>query len=77
MMNMINILNELKSCPFCGGNNNDIKEGSKIWLGTKWSDPISYSIYHWCETSVGEISNFIQIKAKTIEKMIEIWNTRY
>lgn len=70
------ILPQLKPCPFCGRGEFQIRDNGQIWLGTRYSDPLSISIYHWCNESPGINQPPIERKGKTLEQAIERWNER-
>lgn len=70
------ILSQLKSCPLCGGGEFQIRENGRIWIGTRYSDHVSVSIYHWCNESPGIQQPLIERKGKTLEQAIERWNQR-
>jgi hypothetical protein len=63
----------LKNCPFCGGNNTEIRENGNGFMRT---EVISASILHWCEKVTGEPSTFIEIKGRNRQSAISIWNSR-
>jgi hypothetical protein len=69
---------KLKACPFCGEGTIELIENGKIWLGTKYGNPLSYSIRHWCTpTPTGIQQNFIERRGKTEQEAINNWNRRY
>ncbi len=43
----------LKPCPFCGAGETQIRENGRMWTGSKYGDPASVSVMHWCEPGKG------------------------
>lgn len=68
---------ELKPCPFCGGTEFEFRENGKFWLGTRYSEPVSLSLQHWCVRTPGQPSNYIERKGKTEQDLIDAWNLRF
>ena len=46
-------LKRLSPCPFCGGGITEFRNNGQVWIGTKYSDPTSVSVRHWCEETPG------------------------
>ena len=67
---------ELKPCPFCGGGTFEIRENGKMWQGMKYSDPVSVSVWHWCEHVDGQPSRAIERAGRDRQSAIAAWNTR-
>ena len=67
---------ELKMCPFCGGEGEGIRvDTTKMWTGM--SDVIiSAKVIHWCTREQGQPQTAIQVKGKTVQDAIDKWNTR-
>ena len=63
---------QLGNCPFCGGRNTLIEEGTKIWLGTRYGEPANWKISHWCIDG----RSTIQLKDKLKQTVINNWNKR-
>lgn len=73
----------IKPCPFCSSGAFEISENGRIWLGTRYGDPVSYTLIHWCGNADPEVfleddrfSEPIKMKGKTREDAIAKWNTR-
>lgn len=66
---------ELKPCPFCGAGTTEIQEHA-IWQGTKYAEPISVSVVHWCDPVEGQPSRMLQKVGRDRESAIEAWNRR-
>ena len=41
-------MSALKPCPFCGAGETQLRPNGRVWAGTKWGEPTSVSVYHWC-----------------------------
>jgi hypothetical protein len=67
---------ELKPCPFCGAGETQIREGGKIWSGTKYGAPTSVSVIHWCPAIPGQPSRMIERIGRDEESAIAAWNRR-
>lgn len=67
---------ELKPCPFCGSGDTQIKENGKIWLGMRFSEPASVSVFHWCPAVPGQPSRAIERVGRDRESAIAAWNRR-
>lgn len=68
-------LRRLLPCPFCGGGTTEIRPNGQIWLGTRYSEPLSVSVLHWCEEVPGP-SRVIERVGRDKEQAIERWNMR-
>jgi len=66
----------LKPCPFCGAGETQIRENGRIWSGMKYSDPISVSVFHWCEPEPGQPSRAIERIGRDLDSAIAAWNKR-
>lgn len=69
-------LGKLLPCPFCGGGISHFQENGRIWTGTRYGDPVSVSVQHWCDTAGGIHSRMIEKAGKTKADAIALWNTR-
>lgn len=67
---------ELLPCPFCGAGTFDIRENGKIWMGQKYSEPASVSVFHWCEPVEGQPSRAIERVGRDRASALEAWNRR-
>jgi len=67
---------QLKPCPFCGAGTTEILENGRVWLGTKYGDPVSVSVRHWCEKIEGEPSRCFDRIGRDKESAIAMWNMR-
>ena len=63
---------ELSPCPFCKAGETRIDEQT-YWTGMR-SQILSVSVKHWCPKS--PLTSFIEMKAKTKEEAVALWNTR-
>lgn len=78
-MNVVDANSNFSPCPFCGTGSFEIKENGRIWLGTRYSDPVSHTLLHWCGDTSDVPKPFsypLKMHAKTIEEVIAKWNTR-
>lgn len=66
----------LKPCPFCGAGTTEITPNGRMWTGTKYSEPSSVSVRHWCEAVPGQPSRMIERVGRDKASAIEAWNTR-
>ncbi len=73
---MPNDLERLLPCPFCGGGTTEFFNMGQVWNGTKYSDPISVSVRHWCEEPAGP-HRMLERVGRDKEQAIERWNMRY
>lgn len=67
---------ELKPCPFCGAGETQIEENGAIWLGMKYSEPVSVSVRHWCDKIEGQPSRMIERIGRDHESAVAAWNMR-
>ena len=67
---------EIKPCPFCGNAAVQIKENGKVWAGTRYGEPVSVSIQHWCPAEKGQPSRMIERIGRDLESAIAAWNRR-
>ena len=65
-------MTELLPCPFCKAGETIIDEQT-YWAGMR-SQIISASVRHWCPKN--PLQSYIEIKAKTKEEAVALWNTR-
>lgn len=69
-------MSELLPCPFCGGTETQIRENGKTWLGMRYSEPASVSIWHWCPKIEGQPHRGIERVGRDMPSAIAAWNTR-
>ena len=74
---MNDLLKKLLPCPFCGGGKFEIMENGKVWTGQKFSEPISVSVRHWCETDYGQPFRMLERVGRDTDGAIAAWNMRY
>lgn len=67
---------ELLPCPFCGAGTTEIRENGRPWLGTRYGDPSSVSVRHWCEPIEGQPSRMIERVGRDRAAAVAAWNTR-
>ncbi len=67
---------ELKPCPFCGAGETQIREAKGTWNGRGYSEPVSVSVWHWCQPIPGQPSRGIERIGRDRESAIRAWNTR-
>lgn len=70
-----NDLERLLPCPFCGGGMTQFQNNGQVWVGTKYGEPTSVSVRHWCEELPGP-SRMIERIGRDKEQAIERWNMR-
>lgn len=63
-------------CPFCGAGTSEIVENGKVWTGTRYGEPSSVSVRHWCVPVQGQPSRMIERVGKDRESAIKAWNMR-
>jgi hypothetical protein len=68
-------LKRLLPYPFCGEGVTIFVNNGTIWNGTKKSIPVSVSIRHWCNESIGP-NRMIERVGSDREQAIMKWNTR-
>ncbi len=61
-------------CPFCGGGEFDEQQHT-YWTGMR-SQPLSFSLRHWCKKGEGILQSFFEIRGKTRGDAINQWNRR-
>src|SRR5690606_25357581 len=66
---------ELLPCPFCGAGKTEIRE-NRPWLGTKWGEPVSVSVRHWCDHVDGQPSRMIERVGRDRAAAVAAWNMR-
>ena len=66
----------LLPCPFCGAGTTDILENGKIWLGMKYGEPSSVSVFHNCDGPIGQPHRPIERVGKDQASAIAAWNRR-
>ena len=74
-------MNDLKnivalSCPFCGGEEIEIRENGRTWLGMHYSTPASVSVLHHCIPVPGQPSRVIERVGKDVQSALDAWNRR-
>lgn len=66
----------LGPCPFCGGGITSIKLNGRVWTGTKWGEPSSVSVQHWCKPVLGQPSRMLERVGRDEASAIAAWNMR-
>lgn len=66
----------LKKCPFCGAGTTVLQDNGRIWMGMKYSDPVSVSVQHWCDRVDGQPSRMIERIGRDRQSAIDAWNMR-
>lgn len=66
----------LEPCPFCGAGETSIVENGRVWAGTKWGEPSSVSVRHWCDPIKGQPSRAIERVGRDEASAIAAWNMR-
>ena len=69
------IFSHLLPCPFCGSGTFDVSLNGRIWTGTKWGEPASVSIRHWCPAE-GRPGRMIERVGRDLDDAIAAWNMR-
>ena len=67
---------ELLPCPFCGAGTTEIRQNGRPWLGTRYGDPSSVSVRHWCEPIDGQPSRMIERAGRDRAAAVAAWNMR-
>ncbi|MCP5244821.1 MAG: Lar family restriction alleviation protein [Burkholderiales bacterium] len=67
---------KLKQCPFCGAGETVVVSNGQTWLGTRYSEPTSVSVRHWCERIEGQPSRMIERIGRDETSAIQAWNMR-
>ena len=67
---------ELKPCPFCGAGTTQIKVQQGTWTGMRWGEPISVSVFHWCDPVPGQPSRGIERIGRDEASAVAAWNMR-
>lgn len=65
----------LKPCPFCGGTNTLVRP-QHYWTGMR-NELISVTITHWCNKIETPLQSLLQIKGRTVEEAVSLWNNRH
>jgi len=70
-------MTELLSCPFCGGGETIVQEGSKYWAGNHYVI-LTWDIRHWCadKTEFPISTRVLTFSGRTEEEAIKRWNHR-
>lgn len=66
----------LEPCPFCGAGETQIRENGKMWLGMRYSEPASVSVFHFCDHVEGQPSRAIERCGRDLDSAIMLWNKR-
>lgn len=66
----------LLPCPFCGAGKTELRENDRPWLGTRYGEPVSISVRHWCEPVVGQPSRVIERVGRDLASAVAAWNRR-
>jgi len=72
-------MDDLKTCPFCGGAEYRIEPGGQTWRGTRgYSEPQYFHLLHHGKIPEGDGFQecFVQIRARTEAELLSIWNDR-
>lgn len=68
---------KLLPCPFCGaGTTLGPEPNGRTWCGTKWGEPVSWSVNHWCDPIDGQPSRKLERLGRTEDDAIAMWNMR-
>ncbi len=67
---------ELKPCPFCGGEPELSETRLHPRMDGKPSAVISVEVRHWCTRLDGNIHNFINFRGRDKASAIAAWNRR-
>lgn len=69
-------MRELEPCPFCGAGKTLIEENGKVWAGSRYSEPLSVSVRHWCAPVEGQPSRMIERIGRDRASAVKAWNLR-
>lgn len=67
---------DLKPCPFCGEGFSEITLNGRVWLGTRYGEPVSVSVRHWCQVHVGQPNRMIERVGRDRASAVAAWNMR-
>lgn len=73
---MTDNIKSLRPCPFCGEGVHHVQDNGKVWMGTRYSEPVSVSIVHWCPEIDGQPSRRIERIGRDYESAAAAWNRR-
>jgi len=71
-----NVADKLLPCPFCGAGETMTRENGRVWLGMRYSDPVSVSVIHHCANVQGQPSRMIERVGRDAASAVVAWNTR-
>lgn len=66
----------LKPCPFCGAGTTHLHPNGLIWVGNRYTTPVSVSIRHWCDEIPGQPNRLIERIGRDEASAIAAWNMR-
>ena len=66
---------DLLPCPFCGEAGEWREDVQTYWTGMR-SQPVSYTLRHWCGKVEGILASHFEVRGKTREATVEQWNQR-
>lgn len=69
-------LGRLLPCPFCGAGETRFESAGQIWMGEKYSAPVSVSVRHWCVKVEGQPRRSIERIGRDEESAVAAWNMR-
>lgn len=67
---------DLLACPFCGAGTTQVRVQKGTWNGHGYGEPVSVSVFHWCDPVPGQPSRAIERVGRDHEAAIEAWNIR-
>lgn len=69
-------LADLLPCPFCGAGETSIVPNGRVWTGSRWGEPSSVSVRHFCPTVDGQPSRMLERVGRDQQSAIDAWNMR-
>lgn len=71
----------LKPCPFCGKIGTDgattlVEPQGRMWLGSRYSDPASWVVRHWCPKPEGQPTRILERAGRDMGSAVAAWNQR-
>lgn len=69
-------LKDLKPCPFCGAGETSIFENGRMWIGMRYSEPVSVSVWHHCTKVEGQPNRGFERIGRDHASAVAAWNQR-
>jgi len=69
-------ISQLSPCPYCGGGTTEIHPNGRVWMGTKYSEPASVEVRHWCPPEPGQPSRMLVRVGRDEAAAVAAWEKR-